>query len=85
MSERTLLLWLGSIFEDDVLNALLVLFEEIGKGTIVRVLSVEWMILHPVAGGITIEISSWLDTQVHVGLVNARAQLVLLGESSCSS
>ena len=46
-------------------------------------LGIEWMILHPVACGIAIEIISWLDAQVHIGLVNTRAQLILLGESCC--
>ena len=83
LAQRTLLLWLGSILQDDVLNALLVLLIEVGEGTVVGMLGIQRIVLHPVACGIAIEISSWLDAQVHVGLVDARAQLFLLGESCC--
>ena len=83
LSERALLLWLGSILEDDVLDALLVLLKEVGESTIIGMLGIKWMILHPVACGITIEIISRLDGQVHVGLVNTGAQLLLLGKSCC--
>ena len=83
LSERTLLLWLGSIFKDDVLNALLILLKEVCKSTIISMLSIKRIVLHPVACGITIEIISWLDAQVHIGLVNTRAQLILLGKSCC--
>ena len=46
-------------------------------------LGIEWMILHPVTCGIAIEIITRLDGQVHIGLVNTGAQLLLLGKSSC--
>lgn len=44
-------------------------------------LGIEWMILHPVACGIAIEIITRLDGQVHVGLVNTGAQLLLLAKA----
>ena len=72
MLQRALLLLAACILHNDVLYALLVLFVQVGKGSIVRVFGVEGMAFQPAAGGKMVEIVTRTHTAVEVLQVNAR-------------
>ena len=70
LSERALLLWLACVFQDKLLNALLVLLEEVYKGTVAGVFSVQWVALQPTSGCILVEVGAGFHVQVHVFLID---------------
>ena len=80
--QRALLLPASGILQNDVLNALLAQFIQVGKGPVVRVFAVEGMAFQPSARGKMVEIVARPNAAVEVLQVNARRK-VLAEHAGC--
>ena len=73
LSERAFRLWRGGILHDDVLDALLVLFVEVSKGSVVGVFGIEGVGLEPSSCRIMVKVVARSDRGVQVGWVDSRS------------